>query len=129
MMSVKTWQPAAQRSLSITLLEQLLVRLPQDLTDINNQVELVSIKDDSWLMKSGGEVWKEAEVLTDTDIRRLIVFFTLAEKQLFGWEAGRLSPVIDLVRILKQRRSFQPELRKWIKANTDNRYLPNGAVL
>ena len=129
MMSVKIWQPAAQRSLSITLLEQLLVRLPQDLTDINSQVELGSIRDVSWLMRSGGEVWKEAEVLTDTDIRRLIVFFTLAEKQLFGWEAGRLSPVIDLVRILKQRRSFQPELRKWIKANTDNRYLPNGAVL
>ena len=80
-------------------------------------------------MKSGGEVWKEAEVLSDTDIRRLIVFFTLAERQLSGWEAGRLSPVIDLVRILKQRGSFQPELRKWIKANTDNRYLPNGAVL
>ncbi|SVD41105.1 uncharacterized protein METZ01_LOCUS393959, partial [marine metagenome] len=59
-MSVKIWQPAAQRSLSITLLEQLLVRLPQDLTDINSQVELGSLKDVSWLMRSGGEVWKEA---------------------------------------------------------------------
>jgi hypothetical protein len=128
-MSVKTWQPAAQPLLSISLLEQLLLRLPQDLTDINSQVELAGVKDVAWLMKSGGESWKLAEALSDSDIRLLVVFFTLAEKQLSGWEAGRLSPVIDLVRILKERGSFQPELRKWIKANTDNRYLPNGPVL
>jgi hypothetical protein len=37
--------------------------------------------------------------------------------------------VIYLVRLLKQRGTFEPELRQWIKANTDNRYLPNGALV
>ncbi|MFT7688808.1 MAG: hypothetical protein ACI9FB_004173, partial [Candidatus Azotimanducaceae bacterium] len=33
------------------------------------------------------------------------------------------------VKVLKKRQLFDAELRKWIKANTENRYLPNGAVL
>ena len=49
--------------------------------------------------------------------------------QLPGWEAGKKNPVIYLVRILKDRDGFDPELRKWIKTNTDNRYLPYGSAL
>lgn len=129
-MTVNTWQPAAPLALSSALLEQLLAVLPkQELTDIKNQIPGSDIERFAVLMKSGGEAWNVAEKLADDDIKRLVIFLTLAEEQLSGWEAGKRSPVIDLVRILKQRRAFHPELRKWIKANTDNRYLPNGPVL
>ncbi|MBT3428192.1 MAG: hypothetical protein HOL98_18110 [Gammaproteobacteria bacterium] len=129
-MTVNTWQPAAPQALSSALLEQLLAVLPnQELTDIENQIPSADIDPFATLMKSGGESWKVADILADDDIKRLVIFLTLAEQQLSGWEAGKLSPVIDLVRILKQREAFDPELRKWIKANTDNRYLPNGPVL
>jgi hypothetical protein len=129
-MTVNTWQPAAPLALSSALLEQLLAVLPkQELTDLKNQVTGSDIAPFIALMKSGGQAWEIAEILADEDIKRLIIFLTLAEQQLTGWEAGKLSPVIDLVRILKQREAFHPELRKWIKANTDNRYLPNGPVL
>ena len=129
-MTVNTWQPAAPLALSIALLKELLAVLPQqELTDIKRQVRDSDIRRFVVLMKSGGASWRVAEGLVDEDLIRLVVFFTLAEEQLPGWEAGKLSPVIDLVRILKQREAFHPELRKWIKANTDNRYLPNGPVL
>ena len=62
-------------------------------------------------------------------IVRLVRFFTLAEMQLAGWEAGKQSPVIPLVKVLKGRGSFDAELRRWIKTHTDNRYLPYGSVL
>ena len=45
------------------------------------------------------------------------------------WEAGNKSPVIPLVKILKERGDFEADLRKWIKSNTKNRYLPNGSAL
>ena len=129
-MTVNTWQPAVPQALSSALLEQLLAVLPnQELTDIKNQIPSADIEPFAALMKSGGESWKVADILADDDIKRLVIFLTLAEQQLSGWEAGKLSPVIDLVRILKERQAFHPELRKWIKANTDNRYLPNGPVL
>jgi hypothetical protein len=80
-------------------------------------------------MKQAAAYWQAADVLGDEDLQRMIRFFTLAEMQLPGWDAGKLSPVIYLVRMLKQRDTFAPELRQWIKANTDNRYLPNGALV
>jgi hypothetical protein len=80
-------------------------------------------------MKQAAAYWQTADALGDEDLQRMIRFFTLAEMQLPGWDAGKLSPVIYLVRMLKQRGTFAPELRQWIKANTDNRYLPNGALV
>jgi hypothetical protein len=59
----------------------------------------------------------------------LIRFFTLAERDWSGWEAGKSSPVIPLVALLKRKQQFEPDFRRWIKQHTDNRYLPNGAVL
>ncbi len=81
------------------------------------------------LMRLDGGAWRTAECLTDDELVTLIRFFTLAERDLSGWKAGKLNPVIPLVRILRSRGGFSSELRKWIKACTDNRYLPYGAVL
>jgi hypothetical protein len=81
------------------------------------------------LMKLDAAAWAFAEQLTDEEVVTLIRFFTRAEMELPGWEAGKRSPVIPLVKILKSRDGFGADLRKWIKSNTDNRYLPNGSVL
>ena len=72
------------------------------------------------------------DFLKDRDassLTALIRFFTVAENQLPGWNAGSKSPVIALVSILKERDEFTAELRKWVKSNTDNRYLPYGSAL
>jgi hypothetical protein len=55
--------------------------------------------------------------------------FTLAEMHFQGWEAGKQNPVVYLVRMLRARGEFSADLRKWIRANTDNRYLPYGSAL
>jgi hypothetical protein len=37
--------------------------------------------------------------------------------------------VIPLVKMLKERGDFDADLRKWIKSNTKNRYLPYGSAI
>ena len=59
----------------------------------------------------------------------LIRLFTLGEGQFSAWQAGAKSAVVKLVRVLKQRGEMTPELTRWIKANTDNRFLPHGDLM
>lgn len=70
-----------------------------------------------------------AESLSDADVVALIRLFTLAESRLTGWESGERSPVIPLARELKRRGSYPAELTAWIKANSDNRFLPYGSLM
>ena len=82
------------------------------------------------IMKQPAEDWRHvAQSLSDDEIVHLIRFFTLAE-HLPGWEAGDTSPVIYLNRALKSRGSQLPrEILFWIKANSSNRFLPNGPLI
>ena len=130
-MSSGVWEPSGPLKIGPEKLRQL-VEIAARVVDAENLSECLPpgfIKDDRQLMKQPAETWALAEALTDDELISLIRFFTLAEMQLTGWDAGKLSPVIYLVKILKNRSGLDPELRRWIKANTDNRYLPNGAAL
>lgn len=92
-------------------------------------MDAAAIVDNAGLMQLSEDVWQVANDFSDEELVQLIRFFTLAEMQLEGWAGGKKSPVIYLVRILRQRGSFDTSLRRWIKANTDNRYLPYGSLL
>jgi hypothetical protein len=83
------------------------------------------------LMTRHKNAWKTvAAQLKDQQVIDLIRFFTLAEGQLPGWEAGSKSPVIWLCRELKKRGLFPDQaLIKWIKTHTDNKFLPYGNPL
>jgi hypothetical protein len=72
---------------------------------------------------------RAAQPLGDDDVIALIRFFTLAESTLSGWESGDRSPVIPLARELKRRGSYPTELTAWIKANSQNRFLPYGSLM
>tara|TARA_E500000331_G_scaffold205891_2_gene197496 strand:- start:4126 stop:4611 length:486 start_codon:yes stop_codon:yes gene_type:complete len=129
-MAIDIWEP--QQPLTVTT--ERLSALAAQMSDAEsgNLASLLGeegVKRDAGLMTQPEENWSVAESLSNEDIVRLVRFFTLAEMQLPGWEAGKRSPVIPLVKILKARSTFTPELRKWIKASADNRYLPNGAAL
>jgi hypothetical protein len=67
--------------------------------------------------------------LGDDDAVALIKFFTLAEGTFATWHAGAKSPVIPLVAELKSRGSYPGDLTRWIKANSENRFLPYGSLL
>lgn len=74
--------------------------------------------------------WAAAvQPLGDDDVIALIRLFTLAESALSGWEAGERSPVIPLARELKRRGSYPADLTAWIKANSQNRFLPYGSLM
>jgi hypothetical protein len=74
--------------------------------------------------------WLDAgQELTSDSLVALIRLFTLGEGQFSTWQAGAKSAVVKLVRVLKQRGEMTPELTRWIKANTDNRFLPHGDLM
>lgn len=129
-MTIGVWEPAKPVSVSgEKLAEYLTVLQGINLEALASELPDIMQKSDSSLMKLTEDQWGEAASLDDAALELLIRFFTLAEMKLANWDAGQTSPVIYLVRIMKQRGSFGADLKRWIKANTDNRYLPNGAVI
>lgn len=129
-MATGVWEPSKPVSVSREKLTQYLEVLQDiNLEALEKQLPETLQKSDSGLMKLTQEQWQTAEAFDDAALESLIRFFTLAEMQLANWSGGQTSPVIYLVRILKRRGTFSADLKQWIKANTDNRYLPNGAVL
>ncbi len=75
--------------------------------------------------------WQDAvDTIAEADIYHLMRFFTVAEMQLPGWEAGDKSPVIWLNKILKTRgKPLSKDQIQWIKQHTRNRFLPYGSAL
>lgn len=132
-MSVGVWDPSKgtdSKSLDVATLEKFTVLANESNDAIGfGDLEEAGVASDSWVMSLESKAWQLATKLSSADIEQLIRLFTLLERQVPGWEAGNKSPVIPLIKLLKARDHFSPELRKWIKANTDNRYLPYGSAL
>ncbi|MCR9260004.1 MAG: hypothetical protein NXH95_09795 [Pseudomonadaceae bacterium] len=80
-------------------------------------------------MASGGDWSTLGDELSDEQVAQLIRIFTLGEMQFSSWTAADKSPVIALVQLLKQRGVYEPEMTRWIKSNTTNRFLPHGNLL
>ncbi|AJQ96741.1 hypothetical protein [Gynuella sunshinyii] len=132
-MSTGTWEPEPQtpRTPDAAVLAKFLNLTDEQTASLAEHLDAPTLADNQYLMNLDLAAWQAvADNFDDTEIRRLIRFFTLAEAQLPGWEAQEKSPVIWLCRILKQRGQFpDKELTRWIKAHTKNRFLPYGSVL
>lgn len=63
-----------------------------------------------------------------TTVVAWVKVLTLVERDFNGFEAGSRSPVLTLTKILKSRGELPPDLFAWIKAHTDNRFLPYGSL-
>ncbi len=127
---VGVWEPGKSISVSTEQLQKLVSQVGEiDLAQLTSTCDDEFMDSNAWMMKLGESAWQVADALPAEDLVRLVRFFTLAEMQLPGWEGGKRNPVICLVKILKSRDEFPADLRKWIRANTDNRYLPYGAAL
>ena len=128
-MSIGVWTPSVAEPLNSAQLLILVQKLPKAPLDHLDGLNLEDFQDYRSWMKAEASLWETAEDLDAETKHQLIRFFTLAERDWVGWDAGKTSPVIPLVAGLKRMDQFDPEFRRWIKSNTDNRYLPNGAVL
>ena len=74
--------------------------------------------------------WAEhVEQFDDETLVQLIRLLTVGESACAGWQAGEKSAVIVLVRALKGRGAFDTDLSRWIKAHTDNKFLPHGSLM
>ena len=124
-MTTGVWEPKKSADFS----RENLVNLAAAVDGETVALSVAAATANSVLMQQEAEAWLVAEAFDDELLISLVHFFTLAEMQIPGWTAGKRSPVIALVKILKTRGVFDSELRRWIKTHTDNRYLPNGAVL
>lgn len=133
-MTIGSWDPQIEQSnqhfqLDLSILRRFITISEND--QLDNIDDLLSVKEQqsqAKLMQLEQQAWSVAEALNDNDITHLMRFFTVAEK-LPGWEAEATSPVIWLGKILKQRGTgINRELILWIKANSENQFLPHGAL-
>ncbi len=135
-MTIGTWEPGGpaqdppfevQRSLLLRFID---LSRTQAWNQIHQLLSSEELQRQSRLMRLGRQRWSAIAADFDNDqLQHLVRFFTLAEMQLPGWEAGAESPVVWLVKVLRQRKCPPDrELLMWIKHNSDNKFLPNGAL-
>ncbi|MEE8058973.1 MAG: hypothetical protein V3T17_14225 [Pseudomonadales bacterium] len=135
-MSLGSWDPNTEQAKHDLQVDQDLLKrfiaisLNDQLDQLDTQLSGTEQQAQASLMQLNKKNWGSiAKPFSDNDIEHLMRFFTVAEK-LPGWEAGANSPVIWLGKVLKKRGTgINRELVLWIKANSDNQFLPHGPLL
>ncbi|MGB1907128.1 MAG: hypothetical protein ACPHN3_07325 [Spongiibacter sp.] len=84
----------------------------------------------SAFMRLPQDTWQQAVAdLNNDQLIQLIRFFTVAEERISGWEAGAESPAIWINKVLRQRgEKLSTDMLRWIRANSRNRFIPNGSL-
>ena len=132
-MTVGAWTPenaaieAGQKPLPAELIEALLAA---KLDDIASAFSDAQVQEFAPWMRANADAWSTAtEALSAEQLLHLIKAITLAEEVFPGWEAGEKSPAITLNK--RYRKSGQKLTREellWIRENSSNRFIPNGAL-
>ncbi len=126
-MTVESFDPGAVQA---PLLESDARALLAEAQVQDDQLVLASERASHFARFAVHDGWQAlAQQFTDAELLQLCRIFTLGEMQLAGWTAGDKSPVIALVAELKRRGSFTTDDKRWIKAHTDNRFLPHGNLM
>ena len=128
-MTVESFDPDAARRVS----RRDVVRLLEAATHLDDPdfgFSEAEIADLSGVAKHPEVDWQAPlDGLDDKEVIALLRLFTLAEGKLSGWAAGAKSPVIIMAAALRRRRAYPQDLTTWIKANTENRFLPYGNLM
>ncbi|MCV6626203.1 MAG: hypothetical protein OIF38_08910 [Cellvibrionaceae bacterium] len=137
-MSVESWDPsAAQQAGSYQLKHEFLLNLieqhtrqSQDTPQVREYFQQGELQMHSAMMTLAADAWLQViGDFSEPQLLSLIEILTLAETQIPGFEAGADSPVIVIVKYLKQQKTpLSREMLLWIRANTNNRFLPNGPL-
>lgn len=129
-MAVDSFDPASMRLILTPVLLAELVALADRLDQPGLGLDTNAVRRTAVVARHGSVDWAAAAAtLVDADLHALIRVFAKGEKEVPGWEAGAKSPVILLVRELKKRGTYPSELTIWIKANSENRFLPHGSLM
>lgn len=138
-MSVESWNPNQATAAKQPDTEQIIALLKRfsSLAANDDQLDTLATqlseqeREQHHLMSWELDQWPPlVSQLSQDELVQLVKFFTLIEVQLSGWQAGHKSPVIAINRELKKRgHKLDKELLMWIRKNSDNRFIPNGALL
>lgn len=131
---VDTWQPSAN------ITEISVHKLSSFASMINNydhakedlsQLTEDDIKYISSLLNSANTLWiKAIEGFSVDQIKNLCVFFTVGEMQFSTWAFGSNNPTIYFIKHLKSSDIIvEKDFIRWLKKQTDNRYIPYGSAL
>ena len=125
---VETWDPTAARTWGERQVE--LIRKACRNLDAGDLGLTVGERGElAPLMTAGPEAWAAGiDAMSSAELVGWTRFLTLAEARLPGFEAGAKSPVILIARVLRNRGDYPEDLSAWIKANTNNRFLPYGSL-
>jgi hypothetical protein len=131
---VDTWQPTTNLdSISTEKLAELasiitdkdeaktsLKQLNED--DINLISNCINTPQDAWIMA--------IKPLSVDQILNLCTLFTIGEMAFPNWAFTSKNPTIYFLRYLKlQKIVVEKDFIRWLKKNTDNRYIPYGPAL
>lgn len=126
---VGTWDPGDRVTLSEGRLESVR-RAARHLDDADFGLDAAELRALAALMSLEADQWDAAARNEEApELVAWIRFFTLAEARLPGFEAAAKSPVIPLARVLRERGAYPADLTAWIRAHSDNRFLPHGSLL
>ncbi len=135
-MTTGSWDPNInnkRESLSINqadLAHFINLSREEQLSSIESHLSETQLQVFPGLIERSIQQWQAAaENLSQDEIWHLIRFWTVAEK-ISGWECAEKSPVIALNKLLKKRKQpLSKDQLLWIKAQSDNHFLPNGPLL
>jgi hypothetical protein len=130
-MTTGTWNPTQTTyDLDIMLLKNIAASMSNEEFNIKTFFNAEMQQQHSPMMRLPKEQWFALkEKFSKDEIISLIQFFTLAEMHYSGWEGGEKSPVIWLAKVLRQTgHKIDQTLLQWIKLNSDNKFLPYGAL-
>ncbi len=127
-MSVGAWDPAEQMAeLSDAVLAELLAAA-DCLDEEGFGLSAAQVSRLAATARLRPEAWQPAAALDDEQVIRLVRLYALAEGRFPEWKAGSASPVIALCRLLRRRGAWPAGLTAWIKAHSDNKFLPYGSL-
>lgn len=136
-MSTGSWDPnIEQKSKELVINKDTLLKFI-DLSkneQLDSLDQLIGSEDQqlhAGLMLQSRDSWeKAAEHCDNEELLHLIRFFTIAEMQLAGWRGDDNSPVIWITKVLRKRgQKLDKDFLLWIKANSNNLFLPHGSLL
>ena len=135
-MTTGSWDPSTQTSsidvsIDPALLNRFIALVQADaIGDLRSSMSEEDKRQNS-LMQADTPSWQTALAdHSDEHLIALIRFFTVVEMQLPNWVGGAKSPVISINKLLRSRgQKLDRDMLLWIKANSDNRFIPNGSPL
>ena len=131
---VDTWQPSSSNDV---ISEQKLAEFSALITsqeDASQNIKDLSDKDIKLvetLIHAPQDAWiKAIEGFSAEQVKNLCVFFTIGEMEFSNWVFASKNPTIYFIKHLKsQSAPLEKDFIRWLKKQTDNRYIPYGAAL